>query len=63
LLGDGPGEPLVRGLARGSFITHWFDPVSPLPSLVAEPDVFLPAMIRAFRYEMEKVGNEPWATG
>ena len=61
LLGVGPDDPLVRGLARGCFLTHWLDPVSALAGLVAEPDVFLPAMIRAFRYEMEKVGNEPWA--
>jgi transcriptional regulator with XRE-family HTH domain len=62
LLGVGSDDPLVRRLARGCFLIHWLDPVSPLAELVAEPDVFLPAMIRAFRYEMEKVGNEPWAT-
>jgi hypothetical protein len=38
----------------------WFDPASPFGAMVAEPDVFLSAMIRALRYEFHRIRNETW---
>ncbi len=59
LLELAPDDPLRR-LARGSLLEAWFDPASPLAPLVAEPDLFLPALIRALRYEMQRFGGEAW---
>jgi transcriptional regulator with XRE-family HTH domain len=52
------GEP--ERLARGSFLAAWFDPTSAVGRLVVEPDVLLPSLIRAMRYEMHAFGGEPW---
>jgi hypothetical protein len=41
-------------------LAPWFDPSSPFGALVAEPEVFLPALVRALRYEIERYRNEPW---
>jgi len=60
LLGIGPDDPLLHRWQRHSFLADWFDPASPLAALVAEPGTFLPALVRAFRYEMRHVGAEPW---
>lgn len=60
LLGVGPGSPVLDGLGRRSMIAHWFDPGSPVGSLVAEPAVFLPAVARALRAEMARFRREPW---
>jgi len=60
LLGLGPGDPLPPALIGRSLLAPWFDPASPLAPLVAEPDRFLPAMLRAFRSEMGRFGGEPW---
>ncbi len=57
LLGD---DPSLGRLAGCSILEAWFDENSPLSRLVAEPDVFLPALIRAFRSEMEPHQVEPW---
>ncbi len=60
LLGVAPNDPLLRCLAGRSMLAPWFDPTSPLARLIAEPDVFLPALIRALRYEMQQFHTEPW---
>jgi transcriptional regulator with XRE-family HTH domain len=54
------GERILAGLLGHSMLTPWFDPASPLGALVAEPDVFLPRLIRALRYEVERYRHEPW---
>jgi hypothetical protein len=59
-MGSNPAEPLPGGLAQRSFLAAWFDPDAPLAPLVAEPDRFLPALIRAMRFEMQQFGGEPW---
>ena len=41
-------------------LAPWFDPASPLGALVVEPDRFLPALIRALRYEMQRYRAEDW---
>jgi len=58
LFGVTPDDPQVGGLAHRSLLASWFDPDSPLGPLVAEPEVFLPALIRALRYEMQQFGTE-----
>lgn len=60
LLGVAPDAPLPGRLAARSFLGAWFDPDAPLAPLVAEPERFLPALIRAMRYEMQAFGGEPW---
>lgn len=52
---------LFRQLTERPLLASWFDPASPLARLVVEPDVFLPSMIRAFRSELQLVGDEPWS--
>jgi transcriptional regulator with XRE-family HTH domain len=61
LLGAAPDDPLLERLAGGSLLAAWFDPVSPLAPLVVEPETFLPALIRALRYEMQQFRAETWA--
>ncbi len=63
LLGVSPGDLLVARLTRRTLLQLWFDPASPLASLVAEPDVFLPALIRALRYEAFHLGSGEWYEG
>ena len=41
-------------------LAPWFDPASPFGALIAEPDVLLPAFVRALRFEMEAYRSEPW---
>ena len=55
-----PGDPTLSGLARRSLLMTWFDTSAPLMSLVAEPDAFFPALIRARRYEMQQFRTESW---
>ncbi len=61
LLGVGPDDPLLAELTRASMIAFWFDPASPLAPLVAEPEIFRPAIARAMRVEMHRFWAEPWA--
>jgi hypothetical protein len=42
-------------------LAAWFDPAAPLAPLIAKPEEFLPALIRAMRYEMQRFRTEPWA--
>jgi transcriptional regulator with XRE-family HTH domain len=60
LLGVDPSDPVILSLVGHSLLAPWFDPASPLAPLVAEPDRFLPALLRAFRFEMGRFGSEPW---
>lgn len=60
LFGVAPDNPMLGGLAQQSILTAWFDPGSLLAPLVAEPEVFLPALIRALRYEMQQFRTEAW---
>ena len=60
LLGGAGREAVLERLAGQSMLAPWFDPDSPLGALVAEPAVFLPALVRALRYEIERYRNEPW---
>ena len=60
LFGVTPDDPLLQHLAGESMLAPWFDPASPLAELVAEPEQFLPALIRAFRYEMQRFRSEGW---
>ena len=55
-----PNDPTLGGLAGRSLLAAWFDPASPLASLAAEPEAFLPALIRALRYEMQQFRTEAW---
>lgn len=63
LFGIDAGDPSLGGLARGSLLAAWFDPESPLAELPAEPEEFLPALIRALRYEMQQFRTEEWYEG
>lgn len=57
-----PGEdPGLGGLADRSLLAAWFDPASPIAPLVAEPHLFLPALVRALRAELDRVRIEPWS--
>jgi transcriptional regulator with XRE-family HTH domain len=60
LFGIDPDDPTLGQLAGRSLLAAWFDPGSPLAPLVAEPDTFLPALIRALRYEMRQFRTEAW---
>lgn len=60
LLGLAGDAALPEGLAGRSILAAWFDPVSPLAGIVAEPERFLPAVLRALRYEIQQFGHEPW---
>lgn len=53
-------DPKLAELNGRSILEAWFDSRSPLSHLVAEPEVFLPALIRAFRSEMEPFRAEAW---
>jgi transcriptional regulator with XRE-family HTH domain len=60
LFGLLPGDPALGRLAGRSLLEAWFDDASPLARLVLEPEVFLPAMVRAFRSEMAAFRGESW---
>jgi transcriptional regulator with XRE-family HTH domain len=60
LLGAGPDDPLPDELTRRSILALWFDPTSPLGRLVAEPDIFLPMLIRALRFELARFEADTW---
>jgi transcriptional regulator with XRE-family HTH domain len=57
--------PLIFGLtdrqiARASMIRMVFDPTFRVTPLIANPEVFFPAQIRALRYEMRLFRGESW---
>ena len=53
-------DRVVEGLAGQSMLAPWFDPTSPLGSILLDRDDFLPALIRALRYEMQRFRGEAW---
>ncbi|HZQ37672.1 MAG TPA: helix-turn-helix domain-containing protein [Dehalococcoidia bacterium] len=60
LFGVAPDDPRLAQLTDQSFLGAWFAPNSLLGPLVAEPERFLPALLRALRYEVEPFYAEPW---
>jgi transcriptional regulator with XRE-family HTH domain len=60
LFGVANGDPLFTRLARRVLVAEWFDESSPLAALIAEPESFLPALVRALRYELQLFQAEPW---
>jgi hypothetical protein len=60
LFGIAPDDHTLGGLARQSLLAAWFDDDSLLAPLVAEPETFLPALIRALRSEMQQFRTEAW---
>jgi transcriptional regulator with XRE-family HTH domain len=60
LFGIVPDDPLLGRLAGESAVAAWFDPASPMGRSVVEPDVFMPALIRALLYEKQQFHSEPW---
>ena len=60
LLGVVPDGSWVARLAGRSLLVAWFDAGAPLGQLVADPEAFLPALIRAMRYEMRPFAAETW---
>jgi transcriptional regulator with XRE-family HTH domain len=63
LLGVPASDPTLAGLAGRSVLAAWFDPCSRLGRLVRDPDAFLPALIRALRYEMQAFSTASWYPG
>lgn len=63
LLGSGGERIVPERLAGRSFLVPWFDPASPISGLIVEPDVTLPALLRAFRHEMLQFQYEDWYPG
>jgi transcriptional regulator with XRE-family HTH domain len=60
LFGVAVDDPLLERLRGRSLLAPWFDPMSALGRLVAEPEAFLPALIRAMRHEMRPFTAEAW---
>jgi transcriptional regulator with XRE-family HTH domain len=60
LFGVAPDDPRLLRLTEQSFLGAWFAFDSLLAPLVAEPERFLPALLRALRYEVEPFHAEPW---
>ncbi len=60
LFGVATDDPRLTRLTQESFLGAWFAPDSLLAPLVAEPERFLPALLRALRYEVEPFHAEPW---
>ena len=53
-------EDILARHVGQSMLAPWFDPASPFGALIAEPDVLLPAFVRALRFEIEAYRSEPW---
>jgi hypothetical protein len=51
---------LLQQLVGRSLIASWFDPDSLFGALLLEPEIFLPGLVRALRFEIEQYRNEPW---
>lgn len=67
LLGYGPDEPAgqrtLERLVGQPLLAAWLDPAAPFGRLVAEPEVFLPLLIRVLRYEYQRLPDAPWIAG
>ena len=57
---DPAGDSVLRSFRDRSVLEGWFDPHSPIGRSVAEPDRFLPAMLRAARFEALQLGDPEW---
>jgi len=60
LFGISPDHRAFRRLQEGWLLGSWFDPASPVGRSVAEPERFLPAMVRAARFELQQLHAGPW---
>lgn len=60
LLGDAADGLLPAALTGRPLLAYWIDPASPLSALVAEPEAFLPALLRALRHELLQLQVEEW---
>jgi transcriptional regulator with XRE-family HTH domain len=58
--GIDPADPTIGGLAGRSIMEAWFDPESPISSLLTEPELMLWGLVRALRYEMQQFRTEAW---
>jgi transcriptional regulator with XRE-family HTH domain len=56
----GAGDALLESFRERSVLEGWFDPTSPIGRTVAEPEQFLPRMLRTARFEGEQLGNPDW---
>lgn len=54
------GDGVMRSFHERSVLEGWFDPDSPIGKRVAEPDRFLPAMLRAARFKALQLGDPEW---
>jgi transcriptional regulator with XRE-family HTH domain len=54
------GARVLEGFRERSVLEGWFDPASPIGRSVTEPDRFLPAMLRAARFEALQFGDPAW---
>lgn len=59
LFGPG-GDAVLRSFRERSVLEGWFDPGSPIGRSVVEPERFLPAMLRAARFEALQFGDPAW---
>lgn len=57
---DVRGERLLESFRERSVLEGWFDPASPIGRSVVEPERFLPAMLRAARFEGLQLGDPDW---
>ncbi|MFW6074914.1 MAG: hypothetical protein ACOC9Y_04915 [Chloroflexota bacterium] len=60
MFGVSPADPIFTSLQQNSVLAAWFDVNSPIGASVSDRDTLLPALIRAFRYEMHRFSREPW---
>jgi transcriptional regulator with XRE-family HTH domain len=60
LLGAVRGPGVLDELVGRSLLASWFDPDSLFGALLVEPEIFLPGLVRALRFEIEQYRNEPW---
>jgi transcriptional regulator with XRE-family HTH domain len=60
LFGVTENDPAFKRLIGTSLIPTWFDPHFCPGSLVCEPDVFYPQMIRALQHEIHPFRHEQW---
>ena len=59
LFGISPDHRAFRRLQEGWLLGSWFDPMSPLGRSVAQPERYLPAMVRAARFELQQLHAGP----
>ncbi len=60
LLADAATGLRPETLVGRPLLAHWFDETSPLAAIVAAPETFLPALLRAMRHEALQFRAEEW---